>query len=163
MIPSEIRDRLREGIGPVLVEHGFRGRSSTFSRQVDDVFHLVQLQGADDNSSEGARYTVNVAVWVPALASGPTPSVTDAHWQMRLGHLCPERSDLWWDADDFAMADAAAHDIAARLQAHALPALDRLKSARNLLALWKTGESPGLTRMQANRFRLRLEGARGAS
>jgi hypothetical protein len=159
MVPSEIRDRLREGIGPALVAHGFGGRSSTFSRPVGDVVHLVQLQGADDNSSEGARFTVNVAVWVPALSTGTTPSVADAHWQVRLGLLGPERADRWWEANDLAMADAAALDIVAWVQAFALPALARIQHARDLVALWKSGESPGLTRLQADRFRQRLEGA----
>src|SRR6187431_2285272 len=80
MIPSEIRDRIREGIAPALLEAGFRGRSSTFSREVGDVFHLIQLQASTSNSIEGARFTVNVAVWAPVLAREPKPSVIVAHW-----------------------------------------------------------------------------------
>lgn len=157
MIPSEIRDRIREGIGPALLEHGFRGRSSTFSRQVNDVFHLVQLQASSDNSSSGAKFTVNLAVWAPALSSEPNPSVDNAHWRARLGNLGPEQSDIWWQADDFSMADVATVDIVARIEAFAIPALQQLQSTRDLLKLWKSGQSPGLTAMQADRFRRRLE------
>jgi len=155
--PSEIRDRIREAMGPALLEHGFRGRSSTFSREVGDVFHLIQLQAAADNSTKGARFTINVAVWVPALASEPKASVADAHWSRRLGDLDPDRSELWWQADDFAMADAAASDMAQRIEAFALPALDQLKNTRDLLKLWKSGHHPGITGIQADRFRRRLE------
>lgn len=163
MIPSEIRDRIREGIGPALAAHGFLGRSSTFSRQVGDIFQLIQLQAASDNSSSSARFTANVAVWVPSLSSEPTPSVDNAHWRMRLGELCPERSDLWWQADDFPMADEAARDIAARIDAFAIPALQQFQGTRDLMKLWKNGQSPGLTGVQADRFRRRLESlARGS-
>ena len=161
MVPSEIRNRIRESLAPPLLDHGFRGRSSTFSREVNDVFHLIQLQPADDNSPAGARFTVNVAVWVPKLASTQTPSVADAHWSIRLGELDPENTERWWQADDFDMADDAARDMVLRIQAHAIPALDKLRSTRDLLALWKTGSSPGLTRLQADRFRQKLEPRRG--
>jgi len=161
MIPSEIRNRIRESLAPPLLDHGFHGRSSTFSREVGDVVHLIQLQPADDNSPAGARFTVNVAVWVPKLASTPTASVADAHWTVRLGQLDPDNTIQWWQADDFDMADAAARDMVLRIQADAIPALERLGSTRDLLALWKTGSSPGLTRLQADRFRQRLEGRRG--
>jgi hypothetical protein len=161
--PVRIRDRIREAIGPALLEHGFRGRSSTFSREVGDVFHLLQLQSSTSDPGEGARFTINVAVWVPALASEAKPSVADAHWNRRLGDLGPERADLWWRADNFAMADEAARDMVERIEAYAIPALDQLKSSRELLKLWKAGHSPGITGVQADRFRRRLENpGRGA-
>ena len=157
MIPSEIRDRIRDGIGPALLHHGFRGRSSTFSREVGDVFHLIQLQASGDNSSSSARFTINVAVWAPFLSSEEKPSVDNAHWRARLGSLSTERADLWWQADDFAMADDAARDITTRIESFAIPALDQLQSTNDLLKLWRTGQSPGLTGVQADRFRKRLE------
>jgi hypothetical protein len=160
MIPSEIRDRIREGMAPVLLERGFRGRSSTFSREVGDVVHLIQLQASNSNSIDDARFTVNVAVWAPVLAREPKPSVIDAHWSRRLGDLSPERSDLWWQANDYSMADEAASDISRRIEAFAIPALDQLKSTRDLLKLWKSGQSPGLTGVQADRFRRQLESPR---
>lgn len=157
MIPSEIRDRIREGLFPTLSAHGFEGRSSTFSREVGDVIHLLQLQAAQDNSSESARFTVNVAIWVPALGADAKPSVVDSHWNRRLGDLGPEKSDLWWQANDFEMADDAARDIASRINSHAVPALDQLRSTKSLLALWRSGSYPGLTGVQADRMRRRLE------
>jgi len=161
MIPSEIRDRIREGLFPTLSTHGFKGRSSTFSREVGDVVHLLQLQASQDNSSESARFTLNVAVWVPALAAESKPSVADSHWNRRLGYLSPENSDLWWQANDFEMADDAAKDIANRINSFAVPALDQLRSTDELLALWRSGSSPGLTGVQADRMRRQLEVRRG--
>ena len=155
--PSEIRDRIREGIGPALLEHGFRGRSSTFSREVGDVVQLIQLQSSAGDSTEGTRFTINIAIWLSVLASVPRPSVDDSHWRRRLGELGPEHADLWWQADDFAMADEAARDMVSRIEAFAIPALDQLQSARDLLRLWKSGQSPGITGVQADRFRRRLE------
>lgn len=157
MIPAEIRDRIRAGLEPTLLAQGFRGRSSTFSREVADLVHLLQLQAAPDNSSRSARFTVNVAVWVPALAAEPRPSVADAHWQVRLGQLEPGQSDQWWQADDETMADDTARELALRIEKYAVPALERFRSSRDLLALWRAGSSPGLTALQADRFRRRLE------
>ena len=161
MIPSEIRDRIREGLFPTLSALGFNGRSSTFSKEVGDVVHLLQLQASQDNSGESARFTLNVAVWVPALASDAKPSVSDSHWNRRLGYLGPENSDLWWQANDLRMADNAAKDIAGRISSFAVPALDQLRSTEDLLALWRTGSSPGLTGVQADRMRRQLEARRG--
>jgi hypothetical protein len=158
MLPSELRDRIREGIAPVLAVHGFKGRSSTFSREVSDVVHLLQLQSSQGNLADSAKFTVNVAVWVPGLASITKPSVDDAHWRRRLGHLGPEDTDLWWQANDMEMADEAARDIASRIEAYAVPALDQLRSSADLLALWRSGSSPGLTGVQADRLRRRLQG-----
>jgi hypothetical protein len=157
MIPSEIRDRIREGIAPVFVEHGFRGRASTFTRQSADVFQLIQLQGSSANSDSEARFTINVAVWAPSLSSEPKASVENAHWRARLGTLGPERSDTWWHADDFAAADQAAIEIVGRIEEYAFPALQQLGNTSDLLKLWRTGSSPGLTALQADRFRRRLE------
>jgi hypothetical protein len=161
MIPSEIRDRIRDGLISTLSNHGFNGRSSTFSREVGDVVHLLQLQSSQGNSSGSARFTLNVAVWVPALASDAKPSVADSHWNRRLGYLGPENSDLWWQANDFEMADDAAKDIAGRINSFAVPALDQLRSTEDLLALWRSGSSPGLTGVQADRMRRQLEARRG--
>lgn len=157
MNPTEIRDRIRERIAPAILEYGFRGRSSTFSRDVGDVSHLIQIQASSANSTDGSRFTVNVAVWVRALSAEPRATVVGAHWNRRLGDLGPERTDLWWQANDLAMADEAASDMSKRVRLFAIPALDQLTSSSDLLALWRSGKSPGLTAVQADRFRRQLE------
>jgi hypothetical protein len=126
-----------------------------------DVFHLLQLEASQDNSSDSARFTMNVAVWAPVLASDSKPSVADSHWNRRLGYLGPENTDLWWQANDVEMADEVARDIASRINSYAMPALDRIRSTDDLLALWRSGTSPGLTGVQADRMRRQLEARKG--
>jgi hypothetical protein len=157
MNPSEIRDRIREGIAPALESHGFAGRSSTFSRRVGDLVHLIQLQSSSSNSSDSTRFTINVAVWAAVLSDEKTPSVANAHWSKRLGDCSPEPQDIWWNAQDDATADEAAKDISRRIEDFAIPELDKLRSTSDLLALWRSGESPGLTGVQADRLKRRLQ------
>jgi hypothetical protein len=42
--------------------------------------------------------------------------------------------------------------MSAALKAHGIPALDRLPDLAALLALWDSGQSPGLTPAEARRY-----------
>lgn len=148
-----------EALSAVLLPRGFRRERLLFLRQSEDVVHLVQLQGSDTNTHNNSRYTVNLGVWVPALAFGETRSLAAAHWRQRLGLLCPEHEDMWWQPSTRQSISAVAADISDRMQRYALPSFASLVNADALLVVWRGGTSPGLTKVQANRFAHLLEAA----
>jgi hypothetical protein len=127
-----------------------------FTRDTGDVTHLVSLQASTASTSSALKATVNVAVWIPALEENAKPDVWSAHWRNRIGHLMPEHSDIWWYANSDEEAKSIGTQIAEAIRDFAIPILETLATRRALLALWETGVSPGLTAVQADRFRRRL-------
>jgi hypothetical protein len=138
---------------------GYRKRGMVFLRELADVIHVVALQSSTQSTTASLRVTVNLGVWVPALADeAEHPGPWTAHWRERLGGVMPDSDDLWWtiDAPDAEPAVSAAMVVA--LRAYGLPALATLPNAAALLALWQNGRSPGQTAGAATRLAARLIG-----
>ena len=152
MQSSEIGKLICEELATLLLPLGYKRESFLFSRPSEDLIHLIQLQGSRSNTAALSKHTVNVAVWVPALSPEEKLSVPGAHWQNRLGSLCHERTDLWWQSSSAETAGIAASEITSRDKHFALPSLAELANSRALLSLWQSGLSPGLTQFQATRF-----------
>jgi len=162
MLPAEIARRIAEEMARVLRPRGFRRKAHVFSRESEDVIHLVELQASRKNTSALSSFTVNLAIWVPALVpedvrDSRKPAVAGAPWRKRLGSVCPEHTDLWWQAFELHAARAIASEIAARVEQFGLPALDGVPNARALAALWRAGSTPGLTRVEASKLAAELQ------
>jgi len=155
-----VRRRMGDALHALLRPMGFSKKAQLFSRPLNDVVQLVQLQGSASSTAADVRCTVNVAVWVPELAADATASVEGAHWRQRIGNLGPEHSDFWWHIHDEQSLHEACVDLLRRVEAHALPALALMASSGALLVLWKSGRSPGLTAVQAARYAEVLDRAR---
>ncbi|WP_181179560.1 DUF4304 domain-containing protein [Pseudorivibacter rhizosphaerae] len=148
---------LRELLRPL----GYRKSSSLFSRPLQDVVHLIEVQGSRQSTAAEAKFTVNVGAFAPALIYADVrattkPSIPLAHWRERLGFLSPENEDTWWKVRTAQQAEAVAVDIATRIERFALPALGQLQQLDALVTLWKAGQSPGLTEHQRREFLVRL-------
>jgi hypothetical protein len=154
---AALRETLISSIWLSLKPRGFKRRGANFHRPAEDVVHLISLQSSRSGTRDSARVTVNLAVWCKILDdTGAAPSVWTAHWRKRIGHLMPANTDLWWSLPSDRALDEAATEIVGALEAYGLPALDCLASAASLLALWDSGESPGLTRGQVTQYAVRL-------
>jgi hypothetical protein len=156
MSAKECKKAIVAEMGKVLSPAGYRNRGSQFTRDAGDVVHLVSLQASTASTSTALKATVNVAIWIPALEEDAKPNVWSAHWRNRLGHLTPEHSDIWWHASSAEEAKSSGAKIANAIREFALPLLETFATRRALLALWETGVSPGLTSVEADRFRRRL-------
>jgi hypothetical protein len=162
--PAEVGGRILGELKGALAPLGFRVSGHTFSRASHDLIHLLQLQGSRGNTAAASKFTVNVAVWVPALVPEDVrdvrkPSVDGAHWRERLGFLSPERTDLWWHASDRVSADEIAREITTRVKLYAIPAMAALPNSAALLATWRSGVAPGLTRVQVSAYASELADA----
>jgi hypothetical protein len=138
-------DAIQNGVRSWLRQEGFRVRGRTFNRRTAAGF--TQVIGFQMGSFDppGTTYfpgsfrenvyglwTVNLGVYVPEVAKltggrGPGSVVQDYHSciRSRLGHLGPERSDLWWPLSPVGDLIAEVHY---RLEAHALPFLASFES-----------------------------------
>ena len=162
MSTTEYKRQIHDVVAETLCAVGFRKKGSHFTRELADVIHLVSLQSSVSSTSQSLRVTVNLGVWVPALEGDVKPDLWSAHWRSRLGHLMPEKRDVWWDVASDDEASRTAFKIVAAVRNFGLPALDALHDRRVLLDLWRTGVSPGLTALQAERLMNRLMVIEGA-
>jgi Domain of unknown function (DUF4304) len=158
VIPAAaLRDTLISAVWAALRPRGFKKRGANFSKPVGDLVHLISLQSSTSSTRSDARVTVNLAVWCKLLDdSDAAPSVWTAHWRCRIGGLLLSSSDVWWPLTSDDSLAIAASEIIAALEAYGIPALNRFPTAAALLALWDSGESPGLTRAQVIRYAERL-------
>jgi len=162
MLPGEIASCIAGEMARVLRPRGFRPKAHVFSRESEDVIHLVELQSSQKNTRALSFFTVNLALWVPALVpedvrDSRRPSVAGAPWRKRLGAVCPEQTDLWWQASERKAASDIASEIASRVEQFGLPALQALPNARALAALWRSGSTPGLTKLEAGKLAAELQ------
>jgi hypothetical protein len=160
---SSYKQFVVDAVAGALRPVGFRKSGLKFSRPLTDVVHLVSVQSSVSSTASSLRATVNLGVWVPALAdNGAKPDIWAAHWRERLGFLMPDPTDRWWEACSDREAAAAALEIGHALRTFALPVLDSLATADALAALWRSGRSPGLTEPGAQRYLDALDRGRGA-
>lgn len=151
MAISTFKATILKGLQESLGGLGFKKRGSTFHREVGDVIHLVSLQASQSSSASTLRVTVNLAVAVPSLG-GRLDDVWSAQWRERIGTLLPEPQDRWWNVSSAQEAEAVVQEISQFLAQYGLPAQARISSTAELLQLWESGKSPGLTAVQASRY-----------
>jgi hypothetical protein len=132
---------------------GFRRKGQMFERPVNDVVHLIQVQKSLDGAAGHIKATVNLAVWVPALAQvragvPDSPSVPQAPFRERLGFVMNEHRDVWWEMASEKEARVAASAMVGAIEKCGLPFLEQVSSLADLVALWDRGDCPGLTEGQ---------------
>lgn len=161
MSPTELKNPLVTSLHQLLRPHGFRKSGTRFSRLSADVIHLIEVQGSRNSSSESARFTVNIGVFLLRLIDEDMreftkPSIASAHWSARLGFLSPDKRDIWWDISTLDQAEVAAYEITSKVKLYALPVLENLGTSQALIELWQTGSSLGITEYQRNDYLKRL-------
>ena len=147
-------------VGTTLSAHGFSRRGLTLLKRAGDSTALVNFQSSSSSSRERLTFTVNVGIKFDCLLSEReknSTSVWDSHVQWRLGHLLPQRKDTWWETTPGDNMLALGNDMALLIQETALPLIDQYLDPRAVIALWETGQSPGLTEFQRVRFLERLK------
>jgi hypothetical protein len=159
MAAAVLKTRILAGLADLLQPLGFRRRGQIFDRPSSDVVHLIGFQSSQTGTAQLARVTLNLGIWVPALSDREArSSVWDAHWHERLGHLTDHQADQWWEVSNDASAAATTHEICSQLLLFGIPALEKIPDSTALLAVWDAGMSPGLTKLQRERYKVALRG-----
>ena len=144
-------NQLLAALAGVLEPAGYSRRGPLFSRRVEDVVHLVQLQKSQSSAADYVSATINLAIWVPALAFG-SASVASAPVRERLGSVMPEHDDIWWELSSLESADEIVASLVQALVSYGLPWFEELRSSAEVQRLWQRGVSPGLTELQRQRY-----------
>ena len=139
-----------------LAPSGFIDAGGIVWRKVRDTVVVLEVQKDRKYSTkEEVRFTVNAGISVDALrdvvAAAGGPSTSDVpppercHWCLRIGHLLPVQSDVWWSVSDEQSAHSACDEIASGLIDIALPKVEAMASSEALARSWQEGRGQGLT------------------
>ena len=156
MKPKSLIEPALVALSAELKLRGYAKSGSTFWLRNSDITFIISLQSSTSNISGLAKVTVNLGACIPALQDpqrlGTRPSVWSAHWHQRIGHLMPEKSDIWWSIRSVEEGRSIASEIVRCVQQFGLPALAQVSTVSALQRLWESGCSPGLTEAQRVRY-----------
>ena len=133
---------------------GYAKSGSTFRLHNSDTIFIISLQSSTSSTSALAKVTVNLGVHVPVLQDPQQTSSSSwsAHWHQRIGHLLPEKDDIWWSIRTVEESRSAAAEIVRCVEQFGLPALAQVSTVPAIQRLWESGHSPGLTGGQRARY-----------
>ena len=151
------------GIGDSLRAYGFTKRANAYRHVGSGNAAIVEVQRSQASSGEIIRFTLNLGVVSGTLLDEHDPDISKvgllhAHLRERIGAFLPERPDNWWDLRSTSDPDGLVAEIAPLLNLGARFLLDHMGDAQ-LTALWETGQSPGLTDLQRQRYLRDLKAA----
>ena len=145
-------------VAELLKKHGFRKNGLRFSADRGDAQLLVGFQSSQMSDKTQLMITVNLTIRLGQLDRDPSIFRGDGHWRTRIGSFMEKPSDYWWACRSDEDAIQAGKRITMLLETAALPEMERLASAEALAALWVSGQSPGLTQIQRDRYLAKLAG-----
>lgn len=139
LVDSIVRDRLAKR----LKTEGFKKHSRTWVRSNAALSHVVNVQASQWNFEDQAKFTINLGVYVPAVAErrgivakGSYPKEYDSTVRARIGSLMPDRLDHWWAvsrASDLASVAADVEETFMRFGAPWLASLATVEEVFKLL------------------------------
>jgi hypothetical protein len=166
------RATLDEAFGLVIEETakkvaqlGFRRRGSILRVVSQGNAGLIDFQKSTMSSAERILFTINLAVVCGALLEPDRNSVEkarspDAHVRQRIGFLMPGCPDKWWELAERTDASGLAAEVSELVVAEGAPFVVRYLDTREIVALWESGKSPGMTETQRVRYLGQLKSKR---
>jgi hypothetical protein len=145
-------------VAELLKKHGFRKNGLRFSADRGDAKLLVEFQSSQMSDKTQLLLTLNLTIRLGQLDRDPSISPGDGHWRKRIGSFMEKPGDYWWACRNDEDAIQAGKRIAMLLETAALPEMEHLASAEALAALWVSGQSPGLTQIQRDRYLAKVAG-----
>jgi hypothetical protein len=159
---NETFSGLVKAVGAKLKPLGYTPQSRLFRILVHNNCGIIEFQRSVKSSAESLLFTVNLGVVCGKLLdSGPSglmkARTMDAHLRERIGMLLPDRPDKWWEITEETNRDSLIHEISEMIVKKALPFIERYLDTNSLIALWESGQSPGLTEVQRVRLLAKLK------
>jgi hypothetical protein len=157
---AEHKNTILSRVYSVLKPEGFKKKGQLFTSERDSVVLFIQLQSSTSSTASVLKATVNLGIFSRAVAARighvREPSILEAHWRQRIGHLTADHHDKWWTVQTGPEAGRAGDEIAEVLASRALPVMLSLASTEKLKELWQTGSGGGLTEYQRREYLLAL-------
>lgn len=155
-------DEFLRRVGDKAGQHGYVRNGNYFRKQSGDFLSLIEFQKSKDGVPGEVKFTVNLGVvWRRLLGvfdSFEKAKIVDAHLMERMGFLLDERRDRWWVISSSSDLAVVEDEISSILEDRAIPYLEKYSNAPALVGLWNSGISPGLTKVQCERFLKKISG-----
>ena len=150
-----------------LRELGFKRKRISFQLVSDGNCGIIGFQRSTSNTKDRIRFTVNIDIlcgeFLDACPSGlPKASASEAHVHLRIGFLLPEGYDKWWEITNTTSSVCLAQEVTGVIVAYAVPYITAHLSTGSIIALWESGQCPGLTDYQRVNYLAQLKANRGA-
>lgn len=163
-IPESIMDEILQATAEVLKPLGFVRRGAVFRLLAQGNCGLIEFQRSDKCTDDKLVFTVNFGVVYGELldvgpSGAPKARIIDAHLRQRIGMLLPDRPDKWWEVDAATERGALIQELMDLVKKGALYVESHL-ATNAVIALWESGQSPGLTAVQRSRFLSKLKEAK---
>ena len=159
VIPNEVFSQMVKTVGERLKPLGFSKRGTVFRIMGPDMCGLIEFQRSMGNTREQLRFTVNLGVVCGELLELQSRSlelskarVIDAQIELRIGQLLPDRDDKWWEITADTDPDVLSMEVTDMIVNLAVPYVRQYLDVNAIIALWESGQSPGMT----DRYRVEL-------
>ncbi|MGI4790388.1 MAG: DUF4304 domain-containing protein [Janthinobacterium lividum] len=158
---------IRVAMTTPLTQNGFRKRGRVFSRQLDGLAWLIEIQRSRHNSKEQTAFTVDCGIYVPGVMNLyiriPAPTVpTTIDCCIRIGNemLTEESVNGWWtlyDPPHTVQEDAEIlNDLHKRVFNHVLPFLNEFPSTSEVAQYLERPRANGEQRITPGTYAMAL-------
>lgn len=122
---------------------------------------VIEFQRSTASTKTRLVFTINLGIVCGRLLDPEQPALDkatsiDAHLRQRIGMLMPGQPDKWWEITETTDAETLAEEVSTLVSSEAVPFVRRYLDTSDLIALWRSGRSPGLTETQRVRNLERL-------
>jgi len=133
-------------------------RGTVFRNALAGNVSIIEFHKSRDSSADAIKFTVNLGVisgellrrWDHELDI-LKENVWSAHLRSRIGEFLSTPQDLWWIIADDVDTPTIEAEVCDLITSEAVPFLSRHATDADLVRLWRTGQSPGLTEGQRDR------------
>lgn len=141
-----------------LTAHGFKKRGTAFRNFLGGNVQIINFQKNRDSSADTIKFTVNLGVISGELLRRrddeldiSKETIWSAHLRCRIGDFLSTPQDLWWIITDNVDIRTIESEVRDLITSEAIPFLSRHATDADLVRIWSTGQSPGLTDGQRER------------
>lgn len=149
-MPSQVLIEIVKATAERLRPLGFTRRGMALRIMGLDTCGILAFQRSGKNSQDRCLFTVNLGIVCGKLLERDETELSkaqiiDAHVRDRIGSLLPDHHDKWWEITPSTDAQALAQEVVDLIVNKAVPCIQRYLSTESVIALWESGQSPGLT------------------
>lgn len=154
--PQENFERLLASLGESLKLIGFARKGYAFKVFSTDNCGIIEFQKSDKSSRDKIIFTINLGVVYGRLLESSfnlaKAGIVDCQLRQRIGKLLPDRPDKWWEVTGSSDLGSLTSEIAELLLGKGTPFIQTYLDISAIVALWKSGQAPGLTALQRDQF-----------
>jgi hypothetical protein len=123
----------------------------------EDNAAIVSFQKSKYADDEELEFTVNLSIVCGRLLDSDARPLAlaqevDGHLRERIGFLLDDPEDTWWSIEPWTDSEQLAAEISDLIVTRGVPYLIRYLRTEALIELWASGESPGVTDLERDRF-----------